>query len=202
MNPDVAEDQALTAHLRALRLEVGLAKRTIESYARDLTQFAAFLAQRESALTDATAEDVRGYLSLGKWRPSTRARKAAAIRSFYRRRVSLGLTASDPTRSLPSPRLESTLPRTLTVDQVGRLLTKPKATPGGLRDRALLETLYGAGLRASEALGLRLQDVDLEVGFVRTIGKGDKERIVPLGRMAMEGLSWEGRGRSRRRNCF
>ena len=139
---------------------------------------------------------MRGYLAGGQWRPSTRARKAAAIRSFFKRRVVTGLADSDPTQALASPRLESTLPRTLTVEEVEKLLSKPKASPGGLRDRALLETLYGAGLRASEALTLRLQDIDLEVGFVRTVGKGDKERIVPLGRMAMEAIrAYNERGR-------
>ena len=196
MNPSPAQDPALSAHLRALRLEDGLSERTVDSYSRDLMQFAAFLGERGHVLPDATAEDVRTYLAGGEWRPSTRARKAAAIRSFYRRRVILGLAASDPTRALASQRLESTLPRTLSVEEVERLLARPKATPGGLRDRALLETLYGAGLRASEALGLRLQDVDLEVGYVRTIGKGDKERIVPLGRMAMEAIrAYNERGR-------
>jgi integrase/recombinase XerD len=196
VNRPPVQDPALSAHLRALRLEEGLAERTVEAYSRDLAQFASFLTERGGCLVDATAEDVRTYLSGGNWRPSTRARKAAAIRSFYRRRVVLGLAASDPTRALAGPRLESTLPRTLSVEQVERLLAKPKATPRGLRDRALLETLYGAGLRASEALDLRIQDVDLEVGFVRTIGKGDKERIVPLGRMAMEAVrAYNERGR-------
>jgi integrase/recombinase XerD len=196
LNRPSSQDPALTAHLRALRLEEGLAERTVESYARDLTQFAAFLEERGRSLPDASADDVRTYLAGGQWRPSTRARKAAAMRSFYRRRVILDLAVSDPTRALASPRLESTLPRTLSVEQVERLLARPKPTPGGLRDRALLETLYGAGLRASEALSLRLQDVDLEIGFVRTIGKGDKERIVPLGRMAMEAIrAYNERGR-------
>jgi integrase/recombinase XerD len=196
VNVPPAPDPSLTAHLRALRLEEGLSERTVESYARDLTQFAAYLAERERVLPEATAEDVRGYLAGGEWRPSTRARKAAAIRSFFKRRVMVGLAEIDPTRALPSQRLESTLPRTLTVEEVERLLSKPKASPGGLRDRALLETLYGAGLRASEALALRLQDVDLEVGFVRTVGKGDKERIVPLGRMAMDAIrAYNERGR-------
>lgn len=196
MNRPPAQDPALFAHLRALRLEDGLSERTVESYARDLTQFSAFLGKRERLLPDASSEDVRTYLAEGDWRPSTRARKAAAIRSFYRRRVVLGLAVSDPTRALASPRLESTLPRVLSVAEIELLLAKPKPTPGGLRDRAMLETLYGAGLRASEALGLRLQDVDLEVGFVRTVGKGDKERIVPLGRMAMEAIrAYNERGR-------
>ena len=196
MEAPPAPDPALIAHLRALRLEVGLSERTVESYGRDLTQFAGFLAERGRALPGAGADDVRDYLAGGEWRPSTRARKAAAIRSFFKRRVVEGTAETDPTRSLPSPRLESTLPRTLTVEEVEKLLSKPKATPGGLRDRALLETLYGAGLRASEALALRLQDVDLEVGFVRTVGKGDKERIVPLGRMAMKAIqAYNERGR-------
>ncbi len=196
MESTPAQDPALTAHLRSLRLEHGLSERTVESYGRDLAQFQDFVRERKRTLPEATADDVRTYLAGGQWKPSTRARKAAAIRSFYRRRVVLGLAQSDPTRALAGPRLESTLPRTLSVEEVERLLAKPKATPGGLRDRAILETLYGAGLRASEALDLRLQDVDLEVGFVRTIGKGDKERIVPLGRMAMEAIrAYNERGR-------
>ncbi len=187
---------ALAAHLRALRLEEGLSERTIDSYGRDLKQFSEYLEERGAALPDASTDQVRDYLAAGQWRPSTRARKAAAIRSFYRRRVVMGEAITDPSRALPSPRLESTLPRTLTVEEVERLLAKPQANPRGLRDRALLEILYGAGLRASEALGLRLQDVDLDVGFVRTIGKGDKERIVPLGRMAVRAIrAYNERGR-------
>jgi integrase/recombinase XerD len=196
VNAPPAPDPALTAHLRALRLEKGLSQRTIESYGRDLAQFADYLAVRGCALPDATGDDVRDYLAGGQWKPSTRARKAAAIRSFFKRRVVTGVADTDPTRALASPRLESTLPRTLSVQEVEKLLSRPKATPGGLRDRALLETLYGAGLRASEALALRLQDVDLDVGFVRTIGKGDKERIVPLGRMAVNAIrAYNERGR-------
>jgi integrase/recombinase XerD len=196
MDAPAPQHPALTAHLRALRLEDGLSERTVDSYARDLRQFADFLAERGHHLPEATADEVRDYLASGQWRPSTRARKAAAIRSFFKRRVVNGQAEADPTRALASQRLESTLPQTLTVEEVEKLLSQPKATPGGLRDRALLETLYGAGLRASEALDLRLQDVDLEVGFVRTIGKGDKERIVPLGRMAMKAIqAYNERGR-------
>ena len=192
-----ARDPILSEHLRALRLEKGLAESTVDSYRRDLTQFADFLQDRGANLKGASPDDVRGFLAQGTWRPSTRARKAAAIRSFYGRAVLNGLVSSDPTRSLAGVRLESGLPRTLSVAEVERLLAGPKADPRGLRDRALLETLYGAGLRASEALGLRLQDIDLEVGFVRTIGKGDKERVVPLGRKAIEALrAYNERGRA------
>lgn len=186
----------LTGHLRALRLEKGLSERTIESYRRDLLQFQAHLENLGTTLLGATAGEVREFLAQGVWLPATRARKSAAIRSFYRGALFSGLIATDPTRSLAGTRLESTLPRTLTVEEVERLLLCPKNDPRGLRDRALLETLYGAGLRASEVLDLRLQDIDLDVGFVRTIGKGDKERVVPLGRKAIEALrAYNQRGR-------
>jgi integrase/recombinase XerD len=171
-----------------LRLEKGLAERTVQSYRRDLEQFAETLDREGVTLSSATSAQVRGFLAAGDWRPSTRARKTAAIRSFYREAVLGGLLGTDPTRTLTGPRRESGLPRVLTVSEVERMLAGPKADPRGLRDRALLEMLYGAGLRASEALALRLQDVDLEVGFVRTIGKGEKERVVPLGRKAIEAV--------------
>ena len=194
--PPAGDDPALAAHLRALRLEKGLSERTVESYGRDLAQFASFLQARDSALLSASPEDVRQFLAGGQWRPATRARKTAALRSFYQRAALVGLLSADPTGSLPGPRLESELPRTLSVEEVERLLAGPRGDPRGLRDRALLETLYGAGLRASEALGLRLQDIDLDVGFVRTVGKGDKERVVPLGRKAIEALrAYNERGR-------
>ncbi|MCL5735281.1 MAG: tyrosine recombinase XerD [Actinobacteria bacterium] len=189
-------DAALMQHLRALALEQGLSVRTVESYRRDLLQFSAFLGDRGLTLEQASAEDIRGFLAQGTWRPASRARKVAAIRSFYKRRAAMELAASDPSAAIAGPRLESTLPQTLSVEEVARLLSVPKATPIGLRDRALLEVLYGAGLRASEVLGLRLQDIDFDVGFVRAIGKGDKERVVPLGRKALEALKvYNERGR-------
>jgi integrase/recombinase XerD len=182
------QQQVLEQHLRTLRLEKGLAEQTLAAYRRDLTQFGAFLSDRGVTLETASAEDVRAFLAGGEWRPATRARKTAALRCFYQQGVVSGLMGSDPTRTLAGPRLESRLPRTLTVAEVERMLVAPTGDPRGLRDRALLEILYGAGLRASEAVSLRLQDVDLDVGFVRTVGKGDKERVVPLGRMAIEAV--------------
>jgi integrase/recombinase XerD len=194
--PAPAEEPVLSDHLRALRLEKGLSERSIDAYRRDLRQFQDFIHERGITLLAVGAGDIRDFLAQGTWRPATRARKSAAIRSLYRAAVLAGLISADPARSLPGTRLESNLPRTLSVEEVERLLECPKADPRGLRDRALLETLYGAGLRASEALDLRLQDLDFDVGFVRTIGKGDKERVVPLGRKAIEALrAYNQRGR-------
>jgi integrase/recombinase XerD len=191
-----APDSALAVYLRALRLERGLGERTVESYGRDLRQLEGFLQERGVCVDAASAEDLRAFLAGRTWKPATRARKTAALRSFYRYLVLSGRAGGDPTRALATPRLDSNLPQTLSVGDVERLLARPGATPAGLRDRALLEVLYGAGLRASELLALRLQDIDLEVGFVRTIGKGSKERVVPLGRKAMEAVrAYNQRGR-------
>jgi integrase/recombinase XerD len=194
ITPD--DQRLLDAHLRMLRLQKGLSDHTTASYGRDLGQYASFLGERGVGLLGACGGDVREFLAGGDWMPSTRARKAASLRSLYKEAVQNKLIASDPTKSLAGPRLESRLPRILSVEDVERMLSLPKADPLGLRDRALLETLYGAGLRASEALALRLQDIDLDVGFVRTLGKGEKERVVPLGRMAVEALrAYNERGR-------
>jgi integrase/recombinase XerD len=190
------EQQLLDVHLRNLRLQKGLSENTTDSYGRDLRQYAAFLQGRGTTLLTASSDDLRAFLAEGEWRPSTRARKTASLRSFYRESILNEAVMVDPTRALAGPRLEARLPRVLTVGEVDRMLSLPRADPRGLRDRALLETLYGAGLRASEALGLRLQDIDLDVGFVRTVGKGEKERVVPLGRMAMDALrAYNERGR-------
>jgi integrase/recombinase XerD len=180
----------LAEYLAALRFERGLAELTIASYRRDLLQLVAFLAaETQTGLVDATSEQLREFLAANVWRPATRARKVAAIRSFYRYLVVRERIPSDPSAKLTSPRPDGGLPKALSVAEVERLLSRPPGTAAGLRDRALLEVLYGAGLRASEVVGLRLQDVDLEVGFVRTIGKGDKERVVPLGRKGIEAVT-------------
>ncbi len=181
--------EALTQYLASLRSERGLAELTVASYRRDLLQLSAHLEPRASSLEEASIDELRSFLSEGMWKPSTRARKTAAIRSFYGYLVSVTRIESDPSEALLAPRSPAGLPKPLTVAQVDRLLSRPPATPAGHRDRALLEVLYGAGLRASEAVSLRLQDIDLDVGFVRTVGKGSKERVVPLGRKAVEAVS-------------
>ena len=179
----------IEAHLRGLRLERGLSEQTAAAYRRDLYQFADFIGAKGVSLLSASSEDVRSFLGSPEWRPSTRARKAAAMRPFYKEALQSSIVSVDPTRGLAGVRLESTLPKVLSVAEVDRMLSLPKSDPRGLRDKAILETLYGAGLRASELLALRIQDVDFEVGFVRTVGKGDKERVVPLGRTALQALN-------------
>ena len=194
LTPDHRE--LVNGHLRVLRLEKGLSDQSLAAYRRDLSQFAEFLQERGKGLLQAQGDDIRTFLASHEWKASTRARKTAAMRSFYHEKIQSEALASDPTRALAGVRLETSLPRVLSIAEVERLLSLPKTDPRGLRDRALLETMYGAGLRASEVLSLRIQDIDLDVGFVRVIGKGDKERVVPLGRMAVEALrTYNDRGR-------
>ena len=197
MNRPPVQDPALSAHLRALRLEEGLAERTVESYARDLAQFATFLGERGRCPVDATADDVRAYLAGGTvaaFHPGPQGcghpLVLPAEGGAGARRVRSDAGPGEPA---PGVDLAADAERGRSRAASRRSRRRPQAVCATGR---LLETLYGAGLRASEALGLRLQDVDLEVGFVRTVGKGDKERIVPLGRMAMEAIrAYNERGR-------
>lgn len=122
--------------------------------------------------------------------PATLMRKLSAIRSFYRFLAREEIISADPTMNLPAPRLVRHLPSVLPIEEVERLLAQPDvSTPRGLRDRAMLELLYATGLRVSELVGLKRGEVNLEMGLVRCVGKGSKERIVPVGRPALEALS-------------
>jgi len=183
---------ALDAYLDHLRVERGLSAATIRAYDGDLLGFAA----NAPGVTDwATDPDVpRGYLAAltrppRPLRPSSHRRKAAAIRAFFRFCFAEELIERDIAGVLDLPRASRQLPETLAVDEVAALLEAPDAdVPAGIRDRALLELLYAAGLRVSEAVGLDRQDIQLDAGFVRVIGKGDKERLVPVGDVAIEAI--------------
>ena len=183
---------ALDAYLDHLRVERGLSAATIRAYDGDLRGFAA----SAPGVTDwATDPDVpRGYLAAltrppRPLRPSSHRRKAAAIRAFFRFCFAEELIERDVAGVLDLPRASRQLPETLAVDEVAALLEAPDAdVPAGIRDRALLELLYAAGLRVSEAVGLDRQDIQLDAGFVRVIGKGDKERLVPVGDVAIEAI--------------
>jgi integrase/recombinase XerD len=178
--------------LAHLEFERGLARNTLDAYRTDLLQYGAFLAKRHRGATEADRGDVADFLAdlaTGNGQPpcspATINRKAACLRSFYRHLRREELVDDDPTAALSPPSKSRKLPRVLTYAEVKRLLESVgTADPIALRDRALLEVMYGCGLRASEAVGLDVNDVDLRRGFVRPHGKGNKERIVPLGREA------------------
>jgi integrase/recombinase XerD len=165
------------------------APRTVDAYRRDLAALASWLGRSPAS---ASAEDLRRYLAelrAAGLAPATIARRAAAIRSFFRHLVLLGTRRDNPAAELDLPRRRRPLPRSLSVAEVERLIGAAAGTaPRALRDHALVELLYGAGLRASEAVGLERSAVDLETRIVRVEGKGGKERIVPLGRQAVEAL--------------
>jgi integrase/recombinase XerD len=180
--------------LAYLEFERGLSRNTLEAYRSDLLQLGAFLGQRGVDVTAAGHSDLSAFLAqLAAGRegrppvaPATLQRKAACLRSFYRHLRREGILDSDPTADLRAPRKSQRLPQVLTRDEVGRLLSAPRGTePAALRDRALLELMYACGLRASEAIGLDVRDVDLEIGVLRARGKGSKERMVPVGREAV-----------------
>ena len=183
--------------LAYLELERGLSRNTLEAYRSDLHQFGEFLGRRGLTAIEAGHGDIAGFLSeLGAGSggraavgASTLARKVACLRSFYRHLRREGTIEHDPTAELRGPRKTQRLPRVLSRDEVLRLLSQPRGTdPLALRDRALLEVMYACGLRASEAIGLELADVDLEEGVLCARGKGSKERIVPIGREAVAAL--------------
>ncbi len=166
-----------------------LAPRTVDAYRRDLAHLAKWL---DGSPADATADQLAAYvaqLRADGLAATTIGRRAAAIRSFFRHQMLLGARTDNPAGELDLPRRRRTLPRTLSPAEAERLVEAATGTtPRTLRDRALVELLYGAGLRVSEAVSLDRQSVDLENRLVRCIGKGTKERIVPIGREAAEAL--------------
>jgi len=176
--------------LNYLSVERGLAKNTIESYGRDLRQYLRYLNERKHGMTlkETTQATVIGFLLQLKAQgraAATLSRTLAAIKAFYRFLAKERLIERDPTINLDAPRQEKRLPRILSVDQVARLLERPDLkTPGGIRDRAMLEVLYATGLRVSELVNLTPEDINLDEGYLRCYGKGSKERIVPLGTVA------------------
>jgi integrase/recombinase XerD len=166
-----------------------LAARTVEAYRRDLDDVTAFLeGSPASATPDRLAAYVAGMRARGL-AATTIARRIAALRSFYRHQMLVGARTDNPAADLDLPRRARTLPRTLSPGEVERLIEAANGTtPRALRDRALVELLYGAGLRVSEAAGLDRAAVDLDSRIVRCFGKGSKERVVPIGREAVDAV--------------
>jgi integrase/recombinase XerD len=185
--PDILADQ-FTYHLR---VERGLSKNTIESYSRDLARYFDFLEKRNVSPPLASQAELMDYVSSLAGRLSMRsiARNLSALKMFYRFLVSEGKIENNPARLLSAPKLPRRLPGVLSSEEVGRLLSQPDPNTGrGKRDKAMLELLYATGLRVSELVGLKISNVNMEAGYVRTVGKGSKERMVPMGAQAMEAL--------------
>jgi site-specific recombinase XerD len=163
--------------------------RTVDAYRRDLYSLASF---RSGPVDKATVEEIERWLAQMRadgLAPTTLARRASAVRSFFRHQVLIGARSDNPAAQVSLPRRPRRLPRTLSAGETERLIEAAAGVnPRGLRDRALVELLYGAGLRVSEAVGLERVSVDLDARIVRVRGKGDKERIVPLGRPAAEAV--------------
>jgi len=183
--------------LAYLELERGLSRNTLDAYRSDLMQFSGFL---DGEGRDALSADPRllrkfvtelasGARGRPAVAPATVQRKVACLRSFYRHLRREGVRDSDPTAAITSPRRGRKLPRVLSRDEINTLLAAPRGSePASLRDRALLELMYACGLRASEAIGLELADLDMEEHVLRARGKGSKERVVPVGRAAVDAL--------------
>lgn len=192
-SPASSPEAALRLFLEYLAVEKGLAGNTIRSYERDVRKFLVFLKGGQAPLGRATEETLVLFIH-GQSRAGLSARSLArlvsALRAFFRFLVLSGLARTDATARLTTPSTWLALPKFLTVAEAEAILRSPDETkPRGLRDRAMLEVLYGSGLRVSELASLKLAEVNLEDGFLVCRGKGGKERIVPLGRSACDAVS-------------
>jgi len=204
-----APAQPFDSHVRDflayLELERGLSRNTLDAYRSDLGQYGAWLAAAEKNPLEAAHGDLAAFLDglvagdadRRPASPATIQRKTACLRSFYRHLRREQLISHDPTAELKPPGKSRRLPKVLTREEVDRLLAAPAgASPAAQRDRAILELMYACGLRASEATGLRVSDIDLQEGLLRARGKGSKERLVPVGRRAVGALQgWLRSGR-------
>jgi integrase/recombinase XerD len=186
------DENLLDEFCDALWLEDGLSRNTLASYRLDLTQFAGWLdKQRGKALLGAGHSDLLAYLAhrvAGKAKATSTSRLLSSLKRFYQYELRQGRITADPTLNIDSPKLPRGLPKTLTEQDVEKLLAAPDINdPLGVRDRTMLETLYASGLRVSELVTLQVAQVSQDMGVVRIVGKGAKERLVPLGE---EALNW------------
>ncbi len=179
----------IASFLTHVRVEKGLSSNTVAAYRHDLLKFDAFARKRKLSLEAVSRDDLVDFLAglyRQKLESKTVARHLVTLRNFFRFAQIQELIPEDPSVNLESPKIRRNLPGYLRLEEVERLLNQPDVkTPIGLRDRAMFETLYSTGLRVSELIGLRVTDLDVKVGCVRCIGKGDKERIVPVGKKAL-----------------
>ena len=188
----MSDDSILDEFCDAMWLEEGLSRNTLDSYRLDLTQFATWLDKLQSkSLLEAHHADLLAYLAYrvaGKAKATSTSRLLSSLKRFYRHALRQGKITVDPTLNIDTPKLPRGLPKTLTEADVEKLLAAPNVDdPRGLRDRTMLEVLYASGLRVSELVTLKVAQVSQDMGVVRIVGKGAKERLVPLGE---EALAW------------
>ena len=185
------QDHLVDLFISHMRVERGLSENTIQSYSRDLIRFFQYLESKNLSCLSISQNDIMDYMSSLQGTISVRsaARSLSALKMFFRFLVYDGKIESSPARLLNTPKLPLKLPGVLSLEDVDRLLSQPDpATHLGQRDKAMLELLYATGLRVSELVGLKLTNINLEAGYVRTVGKGSKERMVPMGGKALEAL--------------
>lgn len=185
--------ELIESFLDYLSVERGLSKNTIISYRKDLNSYLGFIeASHIDALSKITRNDITNFmLSQKDKKISTNsiARNLAAIRMFHKFLARERILKSDPSNLIDSPRLWKRIPQTLSLNEVEALISQPNVRENqGVRDKAILETLYATGMRVSEAVDLKINDVNLDVGFLRCIGKGNKERVVPIGKKAISSI--------------
>ena len=188
-------DDILDRFCDALWLEQGLARNTLSSYRGDLVQFAAWLSEHgKKSLIESDRADIQSYLAVrilhDHAKPRTTARLLSSMKRFYQYALREGKMQIDPTLQIAAPKLSRLLPKSLSEADVEALLNAPDVeAPLGLRDRAMLETLYASGLRVSELIGLKVVQVSLDMAVVKTLGKGAKERLAPIGEQALDWLT-------------
>jgi integrase/recombinase XerD len=180
---------AISSFLTHVRVEKGLSPNTVSAYRQDMAKFALFAQKRKLALATVSRDDLVDFLAAlyrQNLESKSVARNLVTLRNFFRFAQMHELISDDPSINLESPKIRRSLPGYLRLEEVDKLLLQPDAkTALGLRDRAMLEVLYSTGLRVSELVSLRVNDLDTKVGCVRCIGKGDKERLVPVGKRAL-----------------
>ncbi|NLO22097.1 MAG: site-specific tyrosine recombinase XerD [Syntrophomonadaceae bacterium] len=198
-------DGHIQAFMEYLEFEKGLSLNTRDAYRRDLGKFMAFIQDTKEykRLDKITKQDIIAFLARqmdSGAEHSTIARTLSSIKTFYKYLVLDGLVVANPAGDLETPKIKRKLPRVLSIDEVDRLMEAPKvALPLGIRDRAMLELMYGTGVRVSELLSLQLDDINFTAGFLRCLGKGRKERIIPVNQTASD---WVQRYLSRSRNLL
>ena len=198
--PSPANSRVLPAFLDYLKIEKGLGTLTIAAYTTDITQFAAYLEKHKRTLLNARRDHVRGFIQQlfsNSVDGRSVGRKLSALRHLYRYLLLDKMIEHDPTLNIDSPKQWKVLPKALARDEMDAMLNRPRlpshrdkvAEAIAERDRAMLEVFYAAALRVSEIVGVKLEDLKLDLGYVLVRGKGDKERIVPLGKGAQDALS-------------